>query len=270
MAWYMRSSPFRILTVALALGLAVNVPLQVQAQLRPASLSSQLPLQWEPPRTPGSSAPVNRESGGVRGPCLTTSQKLVALVPASGMGTTTADYPTVFWYMPESQASAVEFMLQDSNNRQVYSVKYNLAKSAEGVVRAPGIMSLTLPALANLSPLKSGQTYKWSVTLICTTELTDNSGNPFVEGTIERVDLAPSLAWRIEQATPKERVALYAQQGAWYETLKTLVELQRDFPRDREVTQALDKLLQSVELDPMPQSSERENISQLNSVPLER
>lgn len=265
MAWYMRSSPLRILTVALALGLAVNVPLQAQAQLRPASLSSQLPLQWEPPRTPGSSAPINRESGGVRGPCLTTEQELVALVPASGTGTTTVDYPTVFWYMPESKASAVEFMLEDSNNRQVYSVKYNLAKSAEGVVRAPGIMSLTLPALANLSPLKTGQTYQWSVKLICNPDdPNDNSANPAVGGVIERVDIAPSLAWRIQQATPKERVALYAGQEDWYQTLKTLVELQRDFPSDREVTQALDKLLQSVELDPMSPSSERENISQLN------
>jgi hypothetical protein len=80
------------------------------------------------------------------------------------MGETAAEYPTFFWYMPETSAPEVEFVLQDENDKVVYKVTYTLAKSAEGgTISAPGLMSLTLPAFANLSPLEIGKEYKWQV-----------------------------------------------------------------------------------------------------------
>jgi hypothetical protein len=171
MARFKRSSRLKILAIALAvalmLGLAVNVPARVQAQSKPDSLTSKLPDQWEfrAPRGPGDKSPDNRVGGASRpgDQCIPKDDSLVALVPAS-VGATTAEYPTVYWYMPQTSASAVDFMLQDANQQDVYYTKYLLAKSAKGVVEnTPRIMSLSLPAFSNLSPLKIGQEYKWSL-----------------------------------------------------------------------------------------------------------
>ena len=260
MARFKRSSRLKILAIALVvalmLGLAINVPARVQAQSKPDSLTSKLPDQWEfrAPRAPGDKSPDYREGGASRpgAQCIPKDDLLVPLVPAS-VGATTAEYPTVYWYMPQTWASAVDFRLQDANQQDVYYTKYLLAKSAKGVVEnTPRIMSLSLPAFSNLSPLKIGQEYKWILELTCGDPV-NRSGLPYVGGKIKRVAADPALVRRISQATPQERVALYADARLWYETLSTLIELQRDQPNNREVAEALDKLLTSVGLDKISQ-----------------
>jgi hypothetical protein len=256
MARFKRSSRLKILAIALAvalmLGLAVNLPARVQAQSKPDSLTSKLPDQWEfsAPRGPGDKIPANRVGGATRpgDECIPEDDSLVALVPAS-VGATTAEYPTVYWYMPKTSASEVNFKLEDANLQKVYSTKYLLAKSAKGMVEnTPRIMSLSLPAFSNISPLKIGQEYQWSLWLTCGDPVAP-SRLPGVDGKIKRVAADPALVRRISQATPQERVALYADARLWYETLSTLIELQRDQPNNREVVEALDKLLASVELN---------------------
>jgi hypothetical protein len=254
MARFKGSSRFRVLAialiVALMLGFAANLPARVQAQLQPDSLSSKLPNQWEftAPRGPGNPIPLNRQGGATRtNDCIEIGDSLIALVPAS-VGTTVAEYPTIYWYMPKTSASTVEFMLWDENQQIVYSTKLSaLAKSDKGMVLdTPRIMSLTLPAFSNLSPLKIGQEYQWSLVLTCNPL---DFVKPFVEGRIKRVEADPNLERRISQATPQERVALYAEARLWYETVATLVELQRDRPDSKELKDAINKLLTSVELN---------------------
>lgn len=253
MARFKRSSRFRVLaialTVALMLGFAANLPARVQAQLQPDSLSSKLPNQWEftAPRGPGNPIPLNRQGGATRtNDCIEIGHSLMALVPES-VGTTAAEYPTIYWYMPKTSASTVEFALRDENQQTVYSTKFALAKSDKGMVLdTPRIMSLTLPAFSNLSPLKIGQEYQWSLVLTCNPL---DFVKPFVEGRIKRVEADPNLERRISQATPQERVALYAEARLWYETVATLVELQRDRPNSQELKDAINKLLTSVELN---------------------
>lgn len=267
MAWFRRSSRFTILAtilaVALALGLIVNAPTRVQAQWTPSSLSNKLPAQWEfrPPRTQGE--PVNTVSGGTRGGCNQGEGSPVALVPASKTGTTVAEYPTVFWYMPPTSASRVEFLLKDAKDNEVYRVRYTLAKSVRdrqatetsgasafsqgvGVIDTPGIMSLTLPTFASLSPLEIGQDYYWALSLLCDPD--DRSGDTVVYGGIRRVEPNPNLALRVSQATPEERVALYADARLWYDTLNTLVELRRELPNNNDLADAWNKLLNSAGL----------------------
>ena len=161
------------------------------------------------------------------------------------MGETAADYPTFFWYMPKTSAEEVEFVLQENDNT-VYKVQYALAKSAEGVVADPGLMSLTLPAFANLSPLEMGKKYQWHVTLIC--EAKDRSRDVVTDGSIKRVAPDPALALRIQQATPQQRVALYRDAQLWHEAVSTLVELQRTRPDDANLPVAWDRLLTSAGL----------------------
>lgn len=195
---------------------------------------------------------MNRQGGATRGEeCVEpVGAKVTALVPDSGVGATAAPYPTVFWYMPKSSASEVQLMLQDANQQEIYSARYTLAKSSDGsVVGSPGIMSLSLPAFTNLSPLEVGQAYHWTLGLTCPPDSSGESKIDSFDGGIVRVKPDPTLAQRIQQATPQERVALYANAGLWYETVGSLVELRRDRPNDNELTQAWNKLLNSIGLD---------------------
>jgi len=254
MACFTRSSRFPILAVALTLGLAVKVPAQVPLESRSSSLSTRLESAFSPPQGPGAPTPDNTQGGATRGPCIATDSKApVALIPPSGIGETVAEYPTIFWYMPEllpddAPAPVVKFVLKDANEEKIYSATYPLAKSAEGVVGTPGgIMSLTV---AKGYPLKIGQEYHWELTVMCdSTDTTDQSGTMPMDGRIKRVEAAPTLAVRLQQATPQDRVALYATEKLWFETVATLIELRRDRPNDTNLADAWGKLLASVGLD---------------------
>jgi hypothetical protein len=254
MAWFKRSSRFIILTtllaVSLAIGIAVNTPAQIQPQLRTDLISGKLPTEWENTFTPPTSGslPVNRDGGATRGSkCIRDNGSLIALVPASLIGETIAEYPTVFWYMPETVAAQLDFVLKDANQEEIYSTTYTLAKSTDNtVVGSPGIMTLSLPAFANLPPLKLNQEYFWTVALVCSP--TDRDIDIVAGGGIKRVQPDPTLARQVQQATPQERIGLYANKRLWYETLATLVELQRDRPNSNDLRSAFNKLLTSVGL----------------------
>ncbi len=254
MAWFKRLFRFKILviilTVALMLGFLVKVPTRVAAQSRTSSLSNRLASAFRPPA--GTGTPVNRQGAATRRPtdearkCIPGGKSLVALVPVAG-GKTLAEYPTIYWYMPETTASELEFVLRDMNLKDVYRVKYSLSKSIKGVLSTPGIKSITVPVIPNLSGLQVGQEYYWGLGLVCNSQ--DRSKDIVAEGWIERVEPDRNLALRVRQATPQERVALYADAGLWYEALATLVEVRRDRPNDKDLAEAWKTLFDSVELE---------------------
>jgi hypothetical protein len=171
------------------------------------------------------------------------------------MGVTAAENPTIFWNMPQivpadAPAPAVQFVLKDASDQEVYSATYPLAKSATGVVGAPGIMSLKV---ANIYPLEVGQKYHWQLTLMCDAIGPDRSQDIWVDGQIMRVAPSPNLVSRVQQASPQDRVALYADEKLWYETLDALVELRRAQPNDPGLADAWDKLLSSIGLTEIAQ-----------------
>lgn len=252
MSWFTRSLRFTplVLAAALTLGLGVNVPAQVKAQSPLNSLGGQLENSFRPPRT-DTPAPENRQGGATRGPCVKDKNPLVALVPKSGVGNTSATYPTIYWYMPQlnleqAPSPVLEFILRDANDQEVYSAKYPLTKNAEGIVGAPGLMSLTV---ANIYPLQADQVYQWDLTLRCDSTSSDRSQDMFIVGAIKRVQPDPALALSLQRATPQERVALYAKAQLWYETLGTLAQLRRDRPNDPILADAWSRLLDSVDLN---------------------
>jgi hypothetical protein len=268
MAWFSRSLRFTVLAVAVALTLvlAVNLPTQVQAQLSP-SLGDKLENAFRPPAPPGPGTPVNTQTGGTRGPCMTQRSKpLLALVPTSGVAETVSENPTVFWYTPEisaaeAKAPAIEFVLKDANDVELYSAEYALTKSATSIAGVPGIMSLTV---APLYPLEMGREYRWEVTLMCNSQDADNSENITDQGGFKRVALDPNLERLVRQATTEQRVGLYADRKLWYETLGALSQLRRDRPSDRNLADAWTRLLNAVGLseistEPLFQSARNVN-----------
>ncbi len=245
------------MTVALMLTLAVKVSAQVPTSSSSTSLSSKLENAFSsenafrPPQGPGAPTPDNREPAasrrGIGEGCRQGERVPIALLPDPDQPASTAsEYPTVFWYMPQTVAPAAEFLLRDETDKDikdVYRVKYALPKSTKGVVSPAGIKSLTI---ANLYPLEIGKAYHWDFALICNPS--DRKDDIIVGGYIKRVQPDPTLASRLQQATPEDRIALYADARLWYETLNALVEVRRDRPNDPNLEDAWNTLLSSVGL----------------------
>ena len=61
------------------------------------------------------------------------------------------------------------------------------------------------------------------------------------------------MAYQIEKASPKQRVALYAKHGIWHETLATLLDLRRTQPDDDLLALAWKEMLKAVKLEKLIQ-----------------
>lgn len=185
-----------------------------------------------PPPPDDINAPGNRVGGGKRG-CtsmntqLATSKekRLTALVPVYQIpnaelvfGLTTVSYPTFWFYVPDVTIVSAEFVLQNEAGETIYQSPVSLSGT-------PGVVSLPLPS--TVSSLKIGKRYHWYFNTYC------NLKQPpiFVDGWIKRVEPNAALKNQLETATPKQRVALYATNGIWYEFLTASAELRRLNPK---------------------------------------
>lgn len=240
--------------ILLLLTLAIAFPLTFRVAAQSATSGNEtLPTNWgayEPDGNIGS--PGRREGGGTRGPCVRDSvnDKVMALVPLNGFGTTTTDYPTFAVYIPRLSPETnpeIEFVLKTSENKEIYKTKFNIKQGG-------GIVSFGLPNKSNLRPLELNKNYFWSVTLICNPEAIDSgdfSGNKKVEGIVIR-RVSPNANLRQELATAKslrDRVIVYAKAGIWYDAFSNLAELRRRNPADPIVVRDWQELLKSVDME---------------------
>lgn len=248
MLWIKNLSSIRTLAIALMLGLVTSV--SVQAQLpNPSSPSKNIPTNWnfDPPPV---GTPRDAQGGATRGPCVQEPNwdlKLTALVREGTVGSTVSAYPSFYWYVPKSEAKKVQFVLMDDKDNKVYETEFAINGTPGGVAR------IDIPASASVSPLEVGKQYYWELTVKCNPDDYDSSGNMTVDGWIKRIEPDPTLVSRLEQATPEERLNLYATNRYWYDTLDTLAELRRVRPNDTSLVTAWEKLLRSVDLNAIAQ-----------------
>lgn len=219
----------------------------VLAQSQPPSPSQTRSLNWgnyEPP--PNIGKPGGREGGGTRGPCIKNAENAqpIALVPANDFGTTIAERPIFYVYVPPVHSEAgeqpqIEFTLEDENQREIYKTTVPLTAQA-------GILSFSLPTSANSPRLETGKNYKWSVYLVCSTD--DHGGNKLVYGWIRRIQGMPTLVQDLEQAArPRDAASIYTRYGVWYDALSAIAELRR-VRDDAILTKEWAALLESVGL----------------------
>jgi len=211
-----------------------NVSKYAQA-LRPGQLYTFVPANR--------GTPNNRSSGGTRGCMNAGSEQLIALVPEKE-ALTTAEYPSLFLYMPQHSAQIMEFVLLDQNDREIY--KTNITPNQKA-----GIVRLDLAGFPNLPALKTNQKYHWYFSLVC--QLEDRSGDKFVEGFIEKVELDPFLAGELKTATTRDRASLYAANGIWYDALAALYQARQSSPQDPALIKGWADLLKSVGLNEVAQ-----------------
>ncbi|GFE69290.1 DUF928 domain-containing protein [Chroococcus sp. FPU101] len=201
-------------------------------------------LSFTPPPLPNRGLPKGRARGGAsRGEmCQTTAQPLTALVPTQQMnsmetvgGLTISGSPSLWFYIPYSlqDDDLVEFVLQDEQQNTVYQTTINHDHLASGVVG--------VPLAAAKTTLTTDQLYHWYFLVYC------EKDNPiFVEGWIQRISIKPELEHQIQQATPRDRIAILAANGIWYDALTQLATLMRDGkPNDTTLIQDWESLLES-------------------------
>jgi hypothetical protein len=151
------------------------------------------------------------------------SKPLTALLPkALGYdgGTTTLAHPTLYFYLPQTTARQVEFVLTDANNNKLFGAVYPISGQA-------GIFQLSLPD--NVA-LEKGKDYGWELALICNPQ--KRKSDKYVQGKLQRREISADLQAQIDRRPlPLEKAKLYARAQIWQETLSTLAQSYRSNPQ---------------------------------------
>ncbi len=192
------------------------------------------------PPTDNRGAPARTAGAGQRSvnlQCASSQLPLTVLAPADNVGTTVSARPSLFWYVPQTQAKSAEFIVFEGRDKEVYRTTLVL----DGT---PGILELSIPEAVYL---ETGKNYRWFFGLVCNPM--DRGEDLFVEGKLQRTQLSFEQNSKLAEATePLEKARVYAQAKIWQETLNLLAQLRRERPRDVKVAEAWEELLDSVQL----------------------
>ncbi len=263
-----------ILLPLLILGTEIQYPALVKAQIKMPALSKQSATPVSKPVSPqiNNSRPIfrwtkppgrlstisGRSLGmGSRDFCPEVQKPLRALVPfkereagkpnnelisATPMdvwGLTTVEHPTFWFYVPYTKninGASAEFVLQDGEENEVY-------RSAVLLPAKPGIINVTLPATT--ASLQVNKNYRWFFKVSCSGQ---QSVPVHVEGDIQRVNLNPSLEKELATAQPRDKIAIYANNGIWFEALTLLAQLRKANPNDTSLVSDWQSLLESIRM----------------------
>ncbi|MEL7333036.1 MAG: DUF928 domain-containing protein [Cyanobacteria bacterium J06560_2] len=190
--------------------------------------------------------PGRRIGGGTRGGRIFVNEYdyLAALVTADNLSTTTAEQPSLIFYLPEMvNEQTVEFVLRNAHDEVVYETSFQ-AKKSGGMVRIEATDETTTLAL--------NETYQWYFSIV--PDPTNRSTDVTVYGNIQRVDPAHWLSEqqidlaqlsKIEQESPLVHARMLHQEAdLWHDAAIVLENLLNENPADTEVTAALTQLLE--------------------------
>lgn len=225
--------------------LSIAVVLILELAIAPQAMAVQQTLKQTlpppPPNNPGSSAAGGRRSASTcpqDAIAATTDPLLTALSPTTTPGLSLAERPTFLVYVPSTSAENAEFSLRSRDGRGIYRTTVPLTDT-------PTLISISLPD--QVAPLEIGSLYTWSFAIICNPD--NRLEDQFVTGSIQRIELNPVRLSQIEQSPPARRIALYQEDGIWYDALTLLFELKRSQPDDLSVDTTWREFLQSGGID---------------------
>ena len=224
-------------------------------------------------------APARSGGGGKRGQmaCLQGDLPLTAVTPTNNQVKTLLKNPSLYWYIPETNAQSAEFIVVDDNGNPVYSTIFTLQN-------IPGIVQLTLPDTVTLTP---GKEYTWHLSVICNPKNRDR--DEYVRGLLIPTTL-DLISEEIRQETgrvltPQQKEMLnpeelkknlaqlktnpqeakirleeqakeYSEVGVWSETLTIFTQLSQAFPDDCNIANEQQELFNSVDLNEIGQEFE--------------
>jgi hypothetical protein len=164
--------------------------------------------------------PTHRRDGGSRGvqdSCVanTANQNLMALIPEKTVGISAAASPQLFFYVPKiKETSTLEFVLRNQQDQLIYETFL----STEG----NGIMKVEVPREVKASLLKADQKYHWYLSMICNDQ--QRSRDIVAEGWMRQKTLDQKLQEKLNNVSSLEKVAIYREQGIWFDALSVLAE----------------------------------------------
>ncbi|MEL6901157.1 MAG: DUF928 domain-containing protein [Cyanobacteria bacterium J06606_4] len=187
--------------------------------------------------------PGRRISGGTRSECMAGSPPVVALNPATNIGQTISDRPSVYFVVPELEASYdLEFSLRDADGNRVYEKSLNTSTDR-------GLVGIQLPEQA----LQTEQDYRWYFSIVCDAQ--DPTQNDVLSGWLRQVDVETiaentvSLAAQDSVAEGLAAAQAYTAEGLWNDAIETLVSLREQHPDDASVRDSWHQLLQALEIE---------------------
>ena len=184
--------------------------------------------------------PPTRRVRSVRGGCASNSKlSLTALVPKNNIGRTVSDYPTFFFYLPQTEAELAELILEDESGNQIYQQDLTIKNLS-------GVIGVSIPANTNVPPLEVGKSYTWKFTVVCDPQ--DRSSDQLESGVVRRVELSADILSEIEKADPRLKTFIYAENGIWQDALSNLAAARRANPNDPVFQTDWESLLDSVTL----------------------
>jgi len=180
-----------------------------------------------PSPNPGTPTDGKRTPGITRGGACKqtdkpTDQPFTALVPQNAQGSTAAEHPVFWFFIPDApeDIQSIEFSLHDSNDTTT------LYLTSLPLTRTQGVIGIPLPSSPEYS-LKLNESYHWRLIINC--DQTETSKAPMeLEGWVTRVQQSRNL---------------------WHDELTNLAKRYLSEPENPEVKKAWAELMQSVDLE---------------------
>ena len=188
---------------------------------------------YQPPQR---GAPQARVGGGTRG-TGGAMPELQVLAP-DHVGLTTKAQPRLYWYAHSPVAAHIEFAIIDD------AAIDPLLEVETGAVKVSGVQHLDL-ADHNIT-LQPGVPYQWSVALIM--DENSRSTDVIASGVVERIEPDKAASSRIAGSHGKDLVAVYANEGLWYDALDAISAMIEAAPADSGLVDIRASLLDQVGL----------------------
>lgn len=200
----------------------------------PSAHADDPPLVYQPPLL---GAPASRVGGGTRQP--TDDAPVLQVLAPDHVGLTTRPQPDLYWFVSGPARSRAQIVvLADKAIDPLFEADLEPVPSA-------GIRRLSLADQGvTLAP---DVDYEWFITLV--TDPARRSRDVVAGGAIRRVAPDPALATRVAAAPARERPALWAEAGVWYDAVAALGDLLDTGADETTVRAARASLLEQVGLD---------------------
>ena len=202
--------------------------------------------------------PENRSAAGTRGSCPAPSDSapLTAIVPMLAtmgqekalqvpLGNTANPFPTFWVHIPYPVNAINRLVLVLREHGSQPDAKVSVVDVP--IEALPGTIGIPWPSTE--FPLEMNRSYRWFLLVDCQP---GESVDTFVEALIQRTEPSAAIANQLVEATPEERVFIYAENGFWHDAVTELNRLRQTSPNNPELEENWRSLLESADLEPLP------------------
>jgi len=122
--------------------------------------------------------------------------------------------PTIFFYIPPTQATLGEVILLDKDDKELYTTQFLLPKQSSGIASV---------VLHPQQTLISGESYKYSLAIICDSQFRNR--DIVVSGELKYTTIDEKVAQSLKNQDYLKKANYYAKQGYWLDTLENTAKI---------------------------------------------